>query len=197
MEHLLGLASECRCYINRRYKTFVDALHCALENEADLYVIERQKIRHYRARFTEEKRRRIRRKIRKKKNANSRYFLLRAVRIYVNDLCHSGPSFGYHANASKTWLITKEQHISRARELFMGSKVNITSQGRPYLGAALGRDEFCEQYITRKVSEWKEELVLLKKIAIPLNFMPLLQPSFAALSTSSHNSQGRIRISVL
>ena len=40
--------------------------HCALENGADLYVNERQKIRHYRARSTEE-RRRIRR--RKKKNA--------------------------------------------------------------------------------------------------------------------------------
>ena len=36
-------------------------LHCALENGADLYVIELQKIRHYRARSTEE--RRIRRRI--------------------------------------------------------------------------------------------------------------------------------------
>ena len=30
-------------------------LHCALENGADLYVNKRQKIRHYRARSTEEK----------------------------------------------------------------------------------------------------------------------------------------------
>ena len=43
MEHLLGLASERR-YLNRRYKTFVGTLHCALENGADLYVNERQKI---------------------------------------------------------------------------------------------------------------------------------------------------------
>ena len=42
-------------------------LHCALENGADLYVNERHKIQHYRARSTEE--RRIRR--RKKKNAKS------------------------------------------------------------------------------------------------------------------------------
>ena len=39
-------------------------LHCALENGADLYVNERQKIRHYRARSTEERGR-------KKKNAKS------------------------------------------------------------------------------------------------------------------------------
>ena len=36
------------------YKRFVSTLHCALENGADLYVNERQKIRHYRARSTEE-----------------------------------------------------------------------------------------------------------------------------------------------
>ena len=40
----------------QRYKTFVSTLHCALENGADLYVNERQKIRHYRARSTEERR---------------------------------------------------------------------------------------------------------------------------------------------
>ena len=77
------------------------ALHCALENRVDLYVNEHQKIQHYCARSTEERRiRRIRRKKKKKrhycarsteerrirrirrkkkKNAN-RDFLLRAVR---------------------------------------------------------------------------------------------------------------------
>ena len=57
------------------HKTFVSTLHCLLENGADLYVNERQKIRHYRTRSTEERRRR-----RKKKNAKSR-FLLSAVRM--------------------------------------------------------------------------------------------------------------------
>ena len=46
----------------------MSTLHCALENGADLYVNERQKIRHYRARFTEERRRMA-----------NRDFLLRAV----------------------------------------------------------------------------------------------------------------------
>ena len=35
----------------------MNTLHCTLENGADLYVNERQKIRHYRARSTEERRR--------------------------------------------------------------------------------------------------------------------------------------------
>ena len=52
-------------------------LHCALENGVDLYVNERQKIRHYRARSTEERRiiiRRIRRRM------PNRDFFIRAVR---------------------------------------------------------------------------------------------------------------------
>ena len=44
----------------------MNTLHCVLENGADLYVNERQKIRHYRARSAEERRRR--------KNAKLRFF---------------------------------------------------------------------------------------------------------------------------
>ena len=58
----------------------VSTLHCALENGADLYVNERQKIRHYRARSTEERRRR-RKKKKKKKNAKSRIFTSRGADI--------------------------------------------------------------------------------------------------------------------
>ena len=53
-------------------------MHCALENGADLHVNERQKIRYYRARSTEERRR-----IRKKKNAKSRFFFT-SRGVYVN-----------------------------------------------------------------------------------------------------------------
>ena len=56
-------------------------LHCVLENGADLYVNERQKLRHYRARSTEE-RRIIRRK--KKNNAKSRFFYLRDAYIKLH-----------------------------------------------------------------------------------------------------------------
>ena len=37
----------------------MSTLHCALENGVDLYVNERQMIRHYRARSAEERRRRM------------------------------------------------------------------------------------------------------------------------------------------
>ena len=61
----------------------MDTLHCALENGSDLHVNECQKIRHYSARSTEERRRRIRRiRRRTKKNAKSRFFTSRGA--YVN-----------------------------------------------------------------------------------------------------------------
>ena len=45
-----------------------------LENGTDLHINERQKIRHYRTRSTEERRIRRRRRRKKKKNAKSRFF---------------------------------------------------------------------------------------------------------------------------
>ena len=52
------------------YPEAVSTLHCVLENGADLHVNERQKIRDYRARSTEERRRRM----------PNRDFLLHVVR---------------------------------------------------------------------------------------------------------------------
>ena len=68
----------------------MSTLHCALENGGDLYVNERQKIRHYCARSTEERRRKRRRT--KKKNAKSRffYFALCVCKISLySDVIHS------------------------------------------------------------------------------------------------------------
>ena len=59
----------------------MSTLHCAQENGADLYVNERQKIRHYRARSTEERR---------KPNPYFFYFSLCLRKLhYYNDIIHS------------------------------------------------------------------------------------------------------------
>ena len=47
---------ETSIYTRSSYPEAVSTLHYALENGADLHVNERQKIRHYRARSTEERR---------------------------------------------------------------------------------------------------------------------------------------------
>ena len=66
----------------------MSTLHCLLENGADLYVNERQKIQHYCVRSTEERRRR-----KKKKNVKSRYIFNFALCVcklhYYSDVIHS------------------------------------------------------------------------------------------------------------
>jgi hypothetical protein len=102
---------------------------------------------------------------------------LSSLRSWRDLILSSGPDFGYHANASKMWLITKEAYLSQAKELFKDTCVNITSQGRPYLGAALGSDEFCDQFVSRKVAEWRDELT---QLAIAASTQP--HTTFAAFT---------------
>ena len=52
------------------------------------------------------------------------------LRAWWDDPVSMGPAYGYHANAIKTWLITKDQHHQSAVSAFSGTK--------PHLGAALG-----------------------------------------------------------
>ena len=49
---------------------------------------------------------------------------------YINTL---GPQFGYFINASKTWLVTKEDCLPNATAAFANTDVKVTSEGRPYL----------------------------------------------------------------
>ena len=39
---------------------------------------------------------------------------LPSVRAWWDHIQSLGPAFGYHANACKTWLVTKEQHLQGA-----------------------------------------------------------------------------------
>ena len=73
--------------------------------------------------------------------------------------------FGYHANATKIWFITKDPHLAKARVLSQDTQVNITSQGRPHLGTALGSQGFVDQYVTDKVLQWNKELLLFVDVS--------------------------------
>ena len=69
-------------------------------------------------------------------------------------LTAEGPSFGYYVNPFKTWLVNRDLHLQNAVKIFAGSGVNITTEGRPYLGAALGYPDFIEEHLKSKVGEW-------------------------------------------
>ncbi len=92
---------------------------------------------------------------------------LRSCRPYVrwwNRLTTIGPAFGYFANVTKTWLITKEQHLSAAQACFAGTSVNIIHEGRPHLGAAIGTQEYAESYIHYKIEQRATEMKSLASI---------------------------------
>ena len=86
-----------------------------------------------------------------------------SLRDWWNRLSSLGPSYGYFANASKTWLITKQQHLEAAQSCFLGTGVNIT--GRPYLGSPIGTDEYINSFVKNKVHQWSTELKTLANIA--------------------------------
>ena len=58
---------------------------------------------------------------------------LHNLRGWWNQLLQSGPEFGYYVNASKTWLIVKEEHFALANEIFADLGVQITVDGRRHL----------------------------------------------------------------
>ena len=90
---------------------------------------------------------------------------LHSTRQWWNHLVSVGPAFGYYANASKTWLLTKDEHLDRAKTLFQDTEVNITALGRTHLGAALGCKEYIDQFVSDKVHRWTQELLILSNIA--------------------------------
>ena len=76
------------------------------------------------------------------------------LRNWWDNLTNLGPGFGYFANSTKTWLITKDSCLSRATAAFADTNVNVTSSGRPYLGAPLGSSEFTTAFVREKVDLW-------------------------------------------
>ena len=79
-------------------------------------------------------------------------------------LCWMGPGHRYNVKASKTWLVTKSSFQSSAVAQFAGTAVQVTCEGRPYLGAAIGSQEYSKKFIDDKVREWSAEVLLLAKI---------------------------------
>ena len=62
-----------------------------------------------------------------------------------------GPSF---PNPNKTWLVTNEGFQTFGSSTFDQTGVNITPDGRLYLGAAIGSPSYVENYVRSKVSSW-------------------------------------------
>ena len=67
-----------------------------------------------------------------------RWWSIQALHKWWTELSQEGPKFGYHVNPPKTWLLAKEEHLEKAQALFHSCGINITTKGRPLLGALIG-----------------------------------------------------------
>ena len=45
-----------------------------------------------------------------------------------DELVSEGPAYGYFVNASKTWLVTKENHKLTGASIFHNIRINITKK---------------------------------------------------------------------
>ena len=91
---------------------------------------------------------------------------LQSIRMWWDKLVQHGPAYGYFPNASKLWLIVKDAKLSEAHTVFQGSGIPITSEGKHYLGAAIGSESFANSYVSEKVSQWITEIELLSQISL-------------------------------
>ena len=91
------------------------------------------------------------------------------LHTWWNDLV----KFGYFPNAAKPWLVTKEGTYNLGVELFGAEGIQVTDEGRPYLGAAIGTRSYVENYMSSKVTQWSSQLSNLVNHEVTLFSMPV------------------------
>ena len=90
---------------------------------------------------------------------------LEDVKTWCDELMVSGPLLGYFPNPKKCWLIVKPEKEQAAKEIFSKTAINITTEGRKHLGAALGSRDFLEEYVGEKVDKWVAQVTRLVELA--------------------------------
>ena len=75
------------------------------------------------------------------------------IRKWWDELLAAGPALGYYPNAKKCWLVVKSEKLKEANDVFAGTGINTTTEGRKHPGAALGQRSYLEDYVGSKVKE--------------------------------------------
>ena len=90
---------------------------------------------------------------------------LKELVLWWECVCQYGPIIGYFPKLSKSWLIVKPELLDDATVLFQKTGINITSDGKKHLGAAIGSDEYKNEFVNEKIAEWTSEIINLSEIA--------------------------------
>lgn len=87
------------------------------------------------------------------------------LRTWWNNLVTLGPKLGYYPKASKSWLVIKPEVEDEVHQVFAGTDIKITTEGRQYLGGFIGSEAGQSEYIDGLVDSWCNQLIVLSKIA--------------------------------
>lgn len=90
---------------------------------------------------------------------------LAEMKKWWDELCTSGPKYGYHPLPLKTILIVKPEFEQKAQTIFGESGVKITCEGERHMGAVIGSLYYKELYVRLKVQKWIQDVVELTKFA--------------------------------
>ena len=72
---------------------------------------------------------------------------IESLREWWSRLIEVGPKYGYYPQPTKSWLIVKQEQLVKARTVFEGTGVQITTKGEQHLGAVIEAEEYKEGYI--------------------------------------------------
>ena len=91
--------------------------------------------------------------------------LISSLKYWWDTQCELGPKFGYFPEPTKSWLIVKSNCSDKAIHIVKDTNIQITTQGKRHLDAALGTSQFRDEYIMEKINKWVEDLYVLSEIA--------------------------------
>ena len=92
---------------------------------------------------------------------------LEIIRKWWEYISDKGKHYGYYANAKKTILIVKPEHVKEAEVIFKGTNMTIKTGGTRHLGSIIGLRSSVEEYVKEKVSRWTKEVDVLSTFAGP------------------------------
>ena len=89
---------------------------------------------------------------------------LEALRRWWDTLMQIAPYYGYYPQPTKSCLIAKENKLEEAVQVFGGTNIQVSTEGKQHLGAVTGTEENKKNYINNKISEWTKGISMLTDI---------------------------------
>ena len=87
------------------------------------------------------------------------------IKRWWEKLVEIGLLYGYYLNSSKTHILTKPDHVESVKDVFKDADITILTDGKGYLGGAIGSTSFIKFFVESKIKGWVDEIKTLSNIA--------------------------------